>query len=288
VKVLVTGAEGFVGGHLVPALVGAGHDVVALVRDRSRAPSGPTVLEANLTRPVDRALVGEVAAIVHLAQANVPFPDGARDLFLVNTASTQDLLDLARCRGARFVHASSGSVYGLGDEQVSEDAPLRATDFYSATKRSAELLVRSYAGELPGAVSLRLFTPYGPGQRGRLVPALIERVLSGKAVTLSGAAGRPRLTPTFVDDVGRAFVAALDLDGHHVVNVAGDEPVSIRGLAERIGEVLDREPVFEERDDTSGGDLLGANDRMKRVLGVDGLVPLSDGLRATVLEEARV
>ena len=282
-RVHVTGAGGFVGGHLVSTLVEEGHDVVASAQSRRRVPTGDgiTPLELDLRGPVD-VDVPALGAIVHLAQANMPFPDDARGLLAVNAVATHELLELARRSGAtRFVYASSGSVYEPSTERLDESAPLRADDFYSVTKRTGELVLESYASYLTSAVALRLFTPYGPRQANRLVPALVQRIRSGEPITLNDG-GRPRLTPVFVGDLVRSVSAALRVDGHHVANVAGDEVVGILELAEKIGAVVGREPLFEQGTQPVAGDLLGSNERMKALLGVDAPVSLDDGLRATV------
>lgn len=282
-RVLVTGAGGFVGGHLVAALVEEGREVVASAQSLDRLPTGDgiTPLELDLRGPVD-VDVPALDAVVHLAQANVPFPDDARGLLAVNAVATHELLELARRTGAtRFVYASSGSVYKPSAERLDESAPLRTDDFYSVTKQAGELLLASYARYLASAVALRLFTPYGPRQANRLVPALVQRVRSGEPITLNDG-GRPRLTPVFVGDVVRSVSAALRVDGHHVVNVAGDEAVGIRELAEAIGAAVGRDPVFEQGTQPVVGDLLGSNERMKSVLGVEASVSLDAGLRATV------
>jgi UDP-glucose 4-epimerase len=282
-NVLVTGATGFVAPHLLRRLVSDGHRAVALGHDASRLPSGAGIEPAvvDLSRPLDEAALPDFDAVVHLAQANVRFPEGAHDLFRVNVASTQELLELARRRGAsRFVQASSGSVYGLGDGAVAEDDPRRADDFYAVTKRAAELVVGAYREHVATAI-LRFFAPYGPGQAGRLIPGLIARVSAGEPVTLRGG-GRPRMTPIYVDDAVEAIVRSLEADEHLTLNVAGDEVVSIRDLAERIGRIVGREPVFEELADGVGGDLIARNDRMHELLGARAFVDLDEGLRRTV------
>lgn len=285
-RVLVTGASGFIGSQLVPALVASDHDVHALVRaggwvDNLRE---ATIVEADLARPLDRRSLPVVDAVVHLAQANVPFPDAARELYLVNTLSTQDLLEYARQIGAcRFLLASSGSIYGLGETAVTEDEPRRATDFYAVTKRNAEQLVEAYRDYFSSAV-LRPFTPYGPSQHGRLISSLISRVSKNVPVTLNGE-GRPRITPIFIDDLIRMIVEAVELDGHQVVNLAGDEVASIRDVALLIGEALEREVRFE-RGDTATGDLVADNAHMHAVFAPGSLVPLTDGIRVAALAEA--
>jgi nucleoside-diphosphate-sugar epimerase len=264
-------------------LVADGHEVLALGHDQARIPTGDgiTPVVVDLAAPLDDEAIPEFDSIVHLAQANVPFPDGAGDLFRVNVVSTQELLDLARRRGAeRFVYASSGSVYGLGEGAVAEDDPRRADDFYGVTKRSGELVVGAYR-EHVGTAILRFFAPYGPGQTGRLIPGLIARVRGGEAVTLRGG-GRPRMTPIYVDDAVEAIVRSIESDEHLVLNVAGDETASIRDIAERIGRVVGREPVFDDAGGQAAGDLIARNDRLHELLVGQALVPLDEGLRRTV------
>lgn len=282
-KILVTGVTGFIGSHLVPALVEAGHDVQAVVRDASAyvAPPGATALEIDLSRPLEPELLPEVDAVIHLAQANVPFPDSAVELYHVNTVATLELLDHARRVGARrFLYASSGSVYGFGERPFHEDDQLPISDFYPATKIAAEQGIMTYQ-EFFGTVVLRLFMPYGPRQRGRLIPALIDRVRDGRPVTLNGG-GRPRGNPIYIGDVVRTIAAALELDGHHVVNVGGDEIVGIDQIARLIGGTLGRDPKFEEGKGGAAGDVVGDTVRMHELFSLRPLVPLAEGLRETI------
>jgi nucleoside-diphosphate-sugar epimerase len=279
VRVLVTGATGFVASHLVPALA-ATHEVVALGHEESRIPSGggiePLVLDLRTVQPSD---LPAVDAVVHLAQANVPFPDGALDLHAVNTAATLALLEHARlCGASRFVFSSSASVYGLGDRQWTEDDVPAASDFYAATKLAAERFVRAYA-QFFGTTILRLVAPYGPGQRNRMIPRLIASVQEGRPITLNAEA-KPRMNPIFVDDVVRVIDRALASGGDQLVNAAGDEAATIRQIAESIGRAIGATPVFEQGAAESG-DIVCDNSRMKRAFALDDLVPLADGLRLT-------
>jgi UDP-glucose 4-epimerase len=285
-RIAVTGVTGFIGSYLAPALADEGHEVLALARrpEAVATHEGVTPVECDLEEPLELDL-GRVDAIVHLAQGNVPLPEGGRELFRVNTASTVELLEWGRRSGAqRFVYASSGSIFGLGDGVVDESTVRRSDHLYAVTKEAAERLVQSFAPAYESTAILRPFAPYGPAQQGRLIPGLIERVRAGRPVTLNEG-GRPRMTPMYVGDTVRAFAAAVELDGHHVVNVAGDEVVSIRDLAELIGEALGREPVFEEGPGAAG-DLVSANAHMHELLGLGRLVVLADGLRATALAGA--
>jgi UDP-glucose 4-epimerase len=283
VRVLVTGAAGFVGGRLVPALDAAGHEVYALDRDAARVADLPAVaVEHDLTTPIAPGTLPAVNAVVHLAQANVPLPEGAPSLLRVNVASTIDLLDHCRRSFAeRFLYASTASVYGPGDHSFPDSAPLAGSDLYAVTKIAGEQLVGCYSGHFDTCI-LRFVAPYGPGQEARMIPRLIARVRDGEPVSLSPR-GRPRMNPIHVDDGVRVLVAALGLDGHHVLNVAGDEVVSIRELAELIGEAIGRDPVFEETSSGAAGDFVADTMRLHELLSIRPLIPLRKGLRETAM-----
>jgi UDP-glucose 4-epimerase len=279
-RVLVTGATGFVASHLVPALA-ADHDIVALGHDPERIPRGDRVepLIVDL-RDLRDASLPDVDAIIHLAQANVPFPDGALDLHAVNSGATVALLDHGRrCGAGRFVFASSASVYGFGDRPWREDDVPAATDFYSATKLAAERFVRAYSAVL-GTTVLRFVAPYGPGQRNRMIPRLIDSVRDGKPITLN-AGGRPRMNPIYVADVVRVIAAALESNGDQLVNVAGDDTVTIRELGELIGRVVKEDPSFEQGEAAVAGDIVCENQLMRTVFGLTQLTGLEDGLTRT-------
>jgi nucleoside-diphosphate-sugar epimerase len=283
-KILLTGASGFVGRRLGPALLDAGHEVIFAARDPAYiAPGGAETVELDLSQPLDSASLPEIDTIIHLAQANVRFPEDAPELYRVNTISTLELLDYARRIGAqRFVYTSSASVYGFGERPFSEDDPLGGQDFYAMTKIASEALIATYREFLTTAV-LRLVVPYGPGQQARMVPGLISRVREGAPVTLNDG-GRPRMNPLFVDDVVRAMLAVLEIDQHSVLNIAGDEAVTIKEIAETIGRVLGREAVFENGAGKVAGDLVADTTRMHEVLDLGPRVQLEEGLRRTAEE----
>ena len=282
-RVLVTGASGFVAPHLISALIGRGDEVVASARDAGRIPSGPGIepLALDLAAPLGAAPLPQVDAVVHLAQANVPFPERALELYAVNTLSTLGLLDGCERMGARrFVHASSGTVYGLGEDAFRESDPVSHHQFYATTKIHAEELVAQYAGALAGAVSLRLFAPYGPGQTNRMIPGILGRVRDGQAVTLSEG-GRPRMNPIYIDDAVAAILAALETDGHLVINVAGDEVVTIRDIAEAAGRAVGAEPVLEDSGRSHAGDVIADTTAFRAWLGDRPFVSLADGIART-------
>jgi UDP-glucose 4-epimerase len=283
VKVLVTGGSGFVGRHLVPQLARA-HDVVCVLRagsERSGLASSQ-VIEADLTDPaIARKLPGRIDVVVHLAQAYLPFPERATDLFLVNAASTHWLAEWARRAGAsRFVFASSGSVYRASDRPLDEAAPTVPSSYHPATKLISEQLLHHYAPFFSVAV-LRLFAPYGPGQVDRLLPRMIESVRSGEPILLSRG-GEPRINPIYVEDLTRVIQRVVEGVEPYTINVAGPETASIRELAEIVGRHLGRAPVFVDRDSPDAGSFEADTTLMHRLLEIDGMVTLDEGIRAMV------
>jgi nucleoside-diphosphate-sugar epimerase len=279
--ILVTGAGGFIGGWLVRRLA-ADHRVTAVVRPGRALPVGAADgIEADLAELNVRALPNTVDAVVHLGQsiAYRDFPGGAADMMAVNVVATGRLLEWARVAGARtFVLASTGSVHGDGAGPFREDGAVAPTTYYSATKLAAEVLCAPYVRFLRPVI-LRLWTPYGPGQRDRFVPNLLARVERGEAVTLDGSDGL-RCVPTHVDDVTRCLEAACaDVRWTGVINVATADVVSVRAVAELAGQLLGRAPLLQLSGLPSPPPLIPDLTRLRTLIDVNSFIPFAAGLR---------
>jgi UDP-glucose 4-epimerase len=244
-KVVILGATGFIGRHLSERLAAEGVEVTAVGRRAAGS------LRLDLCDPsFPAALPGDADHIVHLAQSTAPFPEGAGELYLVNTLSVLRTLAFAVRHGVpSVVVASTGSVYGGAAPSArafSEDDRCEPRDFYAVTKRHAEEIATQFAALLRVTV-VRLFAPYGPGQSERLVPRLIERIARRQPVTLPADGLSLRINPIYVSDVVEALVRAMTRGRGGVYNVGGAEILSIVDMARAIGRGLGIEPVFETK-----------------------------------------
>lgn len=293
-KILVSGAGGFVGKRLVLRLAHAGHEVVALLR-RPVAPeeahyfahSGVRSLTTDLTNIDVAALPEGVDALMTLAQSSRfrEFPEQAEEVFAVNVTSNLQLLQWAVRSGVkRVVHASSGGIYGgrpggqiLETDLLAVDSPL---GFYLGSKLCSEVVFQNYRHFFEAAVILRPFFIYGPGQRPDMfVARLIESVRESRPVSLQGPDGL-RVNPVYVNDAAAAFAAALDLRGAHVVNVAGPDVLTLRQVCDRIGQIVGRDPVYEQRAGSPVdyvGDMAQARDKL-----LPDPTPFAVGLEKTI------
>jgi nucleoside-diphosphate-sugar epimerase len=249
-SVLLTGATGLIGSHFANACRDR-YAIHALSRRPPHAGAPYRALtQLDLAGPWRAdALPPRIDAVVHLAQSEHfrEFPEQAAEIFSVNAGATVRLLDYARRAGARtFVLASSGGVYGASDTGLSENAVIPARGdlgFYLGTRLCSEIVAQSYSAHF-SVITLRFFFAYGPGQRASmLVPRLIESVRAGAPIALQGDDGI-RINPTFATDAATAVECALSLEGMHNINVAGPEILSLRQIAEAIGQAVGRHPVY--------------------------------------------
>lgn len=293
-KILITGAGGFLGKHLTRQLAGSGHEVTAIVRKNPPAydadffSSGNVrLLNFDLANPDFRLLPNGIEAIYSLAQSSNfrIFPEKAEDIFTVNVSANLKLLQWAVGQGVKkFVYASSGGIYGGKRGSTFQETDSLAVDsplgFYLGSKLCAEILIQNYRHFFHTCAILRPFFIYGPGQRkDMLLARLIESIDSGKAVQLQGDNGL-RLNPVYIDDASYAFSRALNLHGSHVINVAGPDVLTLREICEKIGYLLGKSPAFEQGSGMPA-DYIGVIDSSIAKLGLQ-LTNFDQGIRAMI------
>ena len=248
-RLAVTGGSGFIGSHVVDALVDAGHDVVVI--DQTK-PYRPDVEHRAIDLMDLDALVDatrDVSFIFHLAAyADVNEVDKAPlDALDLNVGGTLRVLEAARLNNLqRVVLASTVWVYSsvaAGDRATVDETAEIAIDaerhLYTSTKLAAELLCHDYSHKhgVPFTV-LRYGIPYGPRMRPSLViPIFYRKAISGEPLTLTGD-GKQHRKFVYVEDLARAHVLALSDDARNqTFNLDGTEKVTIKQIAETILEL---------------------------------------------------
>jgi NDP-hexose 4,6-dehydratase len=254
--VAVTGAEGFIGSHLVELLVRRGHRVRAMVLYNMFSSKGwLDTLEPDVTDQVDvvfgdvrdpatvRELVEGAEVIYHLAAiGSVPYSYSAPRSFVdTNTIGTLHVLEAARaCRTPRLVHTSTSETYGTARSvPISETHPLQAQSPYAASKTAADKLVESFhlSFGVP-AVTLRPFNTFGPRQSTRaVIPQIITQLASGSQQLMLGALD-PTRDFSYVLDTAQAFIEVGNAPASAVLgelfNCGPGDDIAIGKLAEDI------------------------------------------------------
>lgn len=286
-RILLTGGTGFIGAHLLHKLTPQ-HAVYAIARTAPVCMEPEYVwLEGDLSAPETLSLdlfPPSIDAVIYLAQSREyrNFPEKVDDMFHVNVLSVLKLLELARLRGvSKFIYASTANVYKQSHHPISEEFALAPQSFYARSKRMAEMLVESYA-DFFQCVVLRLFTVYGPGQDGMLMPALVDKVRRGLPIQVQGKKGF-KLSPIHVDDVVSIFDRIIGLGSDtkpdfQVFNVGGEQNLNIFDIGTSIGSVLGIVPIFEFADSEEPAGWSADVTKLKKELDLPDLIDISEGI----------
>lgn len=266
-KVLITGADGFIGSHLTEALVRAGHDVRALVLYNSMGSWGWLEHCAEDVRGHFEVELGDIRdphsafnavkgcdAICHLAALiAIPYSYRAPQSFIdTNVTGTINLLQATRDLDIeRVIHTSTSEVYGTAQfVPITEEHPLSAQSPYAASKIGADQIALSYNRSFDLAITvLRPFNTYGPRQSARaVIPTIITQIVAGNSSVKLGS-----LYPTrdfnYVEDIVSAYLAALSADKAKIIgevfNVGSGFEISIADTAQLIANILGIELKIE-------------------------------------------
>lgn len=238
---------------------------------------------------ISSAFPREVDVIVHCAS---PVGMGSKahgDACVnLNVHAMDRLLRYAVQAGTKFFAlVSSGAVYGLAATARSENEALNPSDAYACSKAAGEFLLKAYEKTMR-VQSLRLFYPYGPGQKSpRLMPRLVESILCGQPIVLNGREGRPRMNPLYIDDLVNWVIRLLEVENASgPYNLGGSETVSVRELALILGSLLGRRVQFDHRDAISG-DTIGDTGRAREATGFSPEWSLERGLEEVVQSVVR-
>lgn len=298
--ILVTGASGFIGVHLVNRLLAEGNDVTALTRSSSVVPAGwrgrvrivacDEFSERNLRRLLDVPF----DAVFHLAAYGVkPEHRDVGEMVAINVALPATLMRLCADWRARMVMAGTFSEYRSPASRnvVTEDSPLEQGKLYGSSKAAGGLMASAVAhGSGAGFRLLRLFKVYGAGEAPhRLLPALVGGL--GRRERVAMSAGTQVLDFVYIDDVVEAMMRAnahcAAKGGVATWNVATGRGHSVREFAESVARAMDADvsllgfgAIGMRGDDEPW--VVGSPDLLRAQLGWQPATGLDEGVRAAV------
>ena len=307
-KILVTGADGFIGSHLSEALVQAGHEVRAMVMYNAFGHRGRLDFVDKQTLgkmeifPADirdqgrvKEAINDVSHVFHLASLiGIPYSYHAPESYVAtNVQGTLNLLMASvEQQVKRFVHTSTSEVYGSAQVlPMNESHPLVGQSPYSASKIAADQMVTAFSRSYDlDAVTVRPFNTYGPRQSARaIIPTIITQLASGES-TLRLGSTEPRRDLTFVTDIVDGFVASLDNKNcsGETINLGSGGEISIGELAHKISKLMKvsikikTDPARVRPDKSEVTRLLADNSKAEKLLGWKPSVDLTEGLSRTI------
>ena len=307
-KILVTGSGGFIGSHLVEALLEKGCHVVAFVHYNSfnrwgwlDSIAGKTARDIEIfsgdirdSYCVKKAMTG-ADVVFHLAALiGIPYSYYSPDAYVdTNVKGTLNILQAAREIGIKkIVHTSTSEVYGTAQfVPITEEHPVNPQSPYAATKSAADFLALTFfrSFDLPVTV-LRPFNTFGPRQSARaIIPTIISQILSDRKTIRLGSLD-PKRDLTFVKDTVEGFIKAAQVDNTagEVINIGSGSEISIGDLAAKIQNILgttvkiavDDKRIRPEKSEVER--LLASNQKAKRLLGWSPSCTIDQGLQKTI------
>ena len=301
-RVIVSGAAGFIGSHMCDRLLAEGHTVVGLdnfltgseqnLAHLARHP-GFRFIRQDVTQPT--ALDGAIDAVLHLASPASPkdYLEHPIETLDAGSAGTRQMLELARVNNASFLLTSTSETYGdpLVHPQVEtywgNVNPVGPRSCYDESKRFAEAMTMAFHRTHKMRTNIaRIFNTYGPRMKlndGRVVPAFMDQALRGEPLTIFGDGSQTR-SFCYVSDLVDGLYRLMQSDERYPVNLGNPEEMTILEFAERIRvltgsksriihEQLPQDDPKQRKPDIS---------KARRILGWEPRVMLDEGLRQTI------
>lgn len=301
-RILVTGAAGFIGSHMCDRLLAEGHAVVAVdnfltgaernVEHLARCPQF-RFIQHDITRPL--SIDEPLDAVLNMASPASPkdYLEHAIETLDVGSAGTRNMLELSRAKGARFLLTSTSECYGDPLEHPQSETywgnvnPVGPRSCYDESKRFAEALTMAYHRRHGMRTNIaRIFNTYGPRMKlddGRVVPAFVEQALRGQPITIYGDGSQTR-SFCYVSDLVDGLYRLMSSAEPYPVNLGNPNEMTIREFAEEILRVtgsasgIVNHPLPEDDPRQRRPDISKA----RRLLGWEPRVGLEEGLQLTI------
>ena len=301
-RIVVSGAAGFIGSHMCDRLLGDGHSVVALDnlltgnRRNLAHLEGETrfrFIERDITQPF--SIEGPVDGVVHMACPASPkdYMEHPIETLNVGSIGTRRMLELAREKGARYLVTSTSECYGdpLVHPQVEtywgNVNPVGPRSCYDESKRFTEALTMAYHRRHGVRTNIaRIFNTYGPRMKlndGRVVPAFLDQALRGQPLTVFGDGSQTR-SFCYVSDMVEGLCRLMLSEERYPVNLGNPSEMTILEFAERIRRMTGSQPaiVFQSLPEDDPKQRRPDIGKARALLGWEPRVPLDEGLRLTV------
>ena len=312
-KILVTGADGFIGSHLTEELIRQSYDVRAFVHYNSFNSWGwldhsPKSVRDNLdvfsgdVRDLNgiRKAMEDCDVVLHLAALiAIPYSYHSPNTYVdTNVKGTLNVVQAAKdLNVSKVICTSTSEVYGTAlFTPITEEHPLQPQSPYSATKIGADAIAMSFYNSFDTPVSiLRPFNTYGPRQSCRaVIPTIIGQIAIGKREISLGAL-KPTRDFSFVTDTVNGFIQAMNCDElvGNIVNIGSNFEISIGGLAATIAEIMSVEITIKHEDERTRPDnseverLIANTEKSQKIMGWQPSYGGMDGLRRGLAETAK-
>ena len=302
-RVLISGAAGFLGSHLADLLLSHGHDVVGLDNLLTGRLSNVahlkhdtrfTLLQQDITE--NFKIDGPLDRIYHLASPASPvaYANHRIETMKVNSQGTWNLLDLSLEKKSRFLVASTSEIYGDPPKNIQREDfwgnvnPIGLRSMYEEAKRFSEACAMAYNRERGADTRIvRIFNTYGPRMHpadGRVVTNFVRQALKNDPITIAGDGTQTR-SFCFVSDTVRGIAAVMEADFSEPINIGNPQETTIIELAKCILELLPEfksKITFEPRADYDPRNRCPDIMRAKQILGWSPKIPLKEGLSKVV------
>ena len=288
-NILIIGVSGYVGQYLLNELIrDAKHFVTGISRSTMEECYSKNYLhvQADITREEWREqIIGQIDVVLYLAQSNQyrGFPSGTSDVFNVNASSVLEVLEWSQKNQVKkFIYASTGNVYKSKNSAIDESDVCEPNTFYGASKLCGELLCKQFSSFFDVYI-LRIFGVYGPDQKNMMFPNIIDAVRNSEKIILAKGKG-VLVTPLYITDLLNVLVQiiARSVSGLlEVLNVSGDEIISLGQLTKDVSKLLNIKPKITIINQEPLC-LIASNEKIKRVLQFEPQISYNEGLALTL------